>query len=188
MPLEQENINTAISPPPSTPPPTPTPDAIKFSSQDGKKPLFVVDGKMIDGDLSSIDSNTIESVTVLKDAAAVEKYGEKAKEGLIEITLKKGEQGNTSVSNSEVKVIGYGNQKADPFHTDVRVVGYGVQKIGDWTQKVVIRNTGFNNYSSSPLVIVDGVESGINIRELNLSPNDIESVTVFISSFKAAGF
>ena len=33
--------------------------------------------------------NTVESITVLKDKSATDKYGEKGKSGVIEITLKK---------------------------------------------------------------------------------------------------
>ena len=36
-----------------------------------------------------IDSKTIESITVLKDKAAVEVYGAKGKNGVVEVKLKK---------------------------------------------------------------------------------------------------
>ena len=54
------------------------------------RPLFIVDGKIVDGKkVYSINSKTIESLEMMKDQAAVEKYGEKAKDGVILITLKK---------------------------------------------------------------------------------------------------
>ena len=40
-------------------------------------------------DISPIDPNSIESVSVLKDAKAIDKYGEIAKNGVLEIILKK---------------------------------------------------------------------------------------------------
>src|SRR5690606_19885921 len=40
-----------------------------------KKPLILVDGKTYEGDLNDIDPSTIESIDVLKDKAAIEKYG-----------------------------------------------------------------------------------------------------------------
>ena len=55
-------------------------------------PLFVIDGNVApkDFDLNSIDPQTIESIRVLKDGTtSIEKYGDAAKEGEVEITLKK---------------------------------------------------------------------------------------------------
>ena len=53
-------------------------------------PLFVVDGKEVAYDVvMKIDPETIESLTVLKDKAAVEVYGEKGKNGVVEVKLKK---------------------------------------------------------------------------------------------------
>jgi TonB family protein len=53
-------------------------------------PYIVVDGKPIDGaKLKEIDPKTIDHMEVLKDKASIEKYGEKAKNGVILITTKK---------------------------------------------------------------------------------------------------
>ena len=53
-------------------------------------PYIVVDGKPIDGaKLKEIDPKTIDHMEVLKDKASIEKYGEKAKNGVIVITTKK---------------------------------------------------------------------------------------------------
>lgn len=57
------------------------------------KPLFMLDGKEFTGDLNSIDPQTIASVNVLKEKSATDKYGQKGKNGVIEITLKKGGNG-----------------------------------------------------------------------------------------------
>ena len=58
-------------------------------SMDGKKPMIIVDGVIIETDVNKIDSKTIESVSVLKDQPAIDKYGEKARDGVIEIITKK---------------------------------------------------------------------------------------------------
>ena len=50
-------------------------------------PLFVVDGKE-GGDLNSISVENIESISVLKDQLAIERYGEKGKNGVVIITTK----------------------------------------------------------------------------------------------------
>ncbi|MGE7776884.1 T9SS type A sorting domain-containing protein [Chitinophaga sp. NPDC101104] len=78
---------------------------------DGKEPLIVVDGVPQKSDasgnpLKSIDANNIESVTVLKDAAASAIYGPAGKEGVIIITTKqprsiKGRPLSTTVPKSE---------------------------------------------------------------------------------------
>ncbi|MBW7870220.1 MAG: hypothetical protein H3C39_04075 [Flavobacteriia bacterium] len=50
----------------------------------------MVDGKITDKDIvEKIDVNEIESIQVWKGENAVEKYGEKGKDGAIEIYLKK---------------------------------------------------------------------------------------------------
>ncbi|MDU1891228.1 MAG: TonB-dependent receptor [Dysgonomonas sp.] len=53
-------------------------------------PLYVVDGVPYDGALSSISSQDISSITVLKDAAAATLYGSRAANGVIMITTKQG--------------------------------------------------------------------------------------------------
>lgn len=58
----------------------------------GKKqaPLIVVDGVVQEGQqaLTAIDPDRIATVNVLKDAAALKKYGEKGRHGVVEITTK----------------------------------------------------------------------------------------------------
>ncbi|MCS3057468.1 TonB-dependent receptor plug domain-containing protein [Bacteroides salyersiae] len=54
-------------------------------------PLYVVDGIPFDGSISSINPQDIESMTVLKDAAANAIYGARGANGVILITTKKGD-------------------------------------------------------------------------------------------------
>lgn len=51
-------------------------------------PLVIVDG--VEGDLDYVNANDVESVTVLKDAAAASIYGSKAAAGVILVTTKRG--------------------------------------------------------------------------------------------------
>ena len=62
-------------------------------------PLIVVDGIRRDN-MSQIDPNVIESVTVLKDAAAVAPFGIGGANGVIVITTKKGKTGKPTISLS----------------------------------------------------------------------------------------
>ena len=56
----------------------------------GKTPLIIVDGKEVPYEnLKTIASDDVESVSVLKDQAAVSTYGEKAKDGVIIFSMKK---------------------------------------------------------------------------------------------------
>ena len=55
-----------------------------------KDVLYIIDGKeMVSGSMNDVDPNTIKSINVLKGENAVKKYGEKGKNGVIEITTKK---------------------------------------------------------------------------------------------------
>ncbi len=63
---------------------------VKINGEEIKaSPLVLVDGKEVE-DTNSIDSESIESVSVLKDASATAIYGEKGKNGVVIITTKKG--------------------------------------------------------------------------------------------------
>jgi hypothetical protein len=60
---------------------------IREAGKGENQPLFFLDGKEISkGEMDKIDPNAIESVNVLKDKSATEKYGEKGKNGVVEIT------------------------------------------------------------------------------------------------------
>ncbi len=63
-----------------------------------KQPLIVVDGVPYEGSLNSIPSQDIESLTVLKDAAANSMYGARGSNGVIMITTKKGKAGEVKVN------------------------------------------------------------------------------------------
>lgn len=71
-------------------------------SGNGKQPLIFVDGKkMVNSfELSAIDPNEIESISVIKDAAAILKHGEEAISGVIDIKLKK-EKSKSDTENKE---------------------------------------------------------------------------------------
>lgn len=95
------------------------PQDLKVRTEDGKKPLFIVDGKKVSAaDFEKIDVSTIESVTVLKDIAkTMELYGEEARDGVV-IVVTKEMAGKIAAAQPEsgkvedVVVVGYG-QKAD---------------------------------------------------------------------------
>ena len=66
-------------------------------------PLIVVDGVPYEGSLNSIPAQDMESITVLKDAAANSMYGARGSNGVIIITTKRGTAGKVNI-NFDAKV------------------------------------------------------------------------------------
>ena len=60
-------------------------------------PLIVVDGAPYSGAISDINPNDVESMSILKDAAASAIYGHRGANGVIIITTKKGQTGSATV-------------------------------------------------------------------------------------------
>ena len=70
-----------------------------FSSINGSSnPLYVLDGVPYDGAIESLSTDDIESVTILKDAAAAALFGSRAAGGVIMITTKTGKKGRPVIS------------------------------------------------------------------------------------------
>ncbi len=72
-----------------------------FASINGSNsPLYVVDGVPYTGNISDINPSDVESMSVLKDAASAALYGNRAANGVVLITTKRGKQGKTRVNAS----------------------------------------------------------------------------------------
>ncbi|MDH6355168.1 TonB-linked SusC/RagA family outer membrane protein [Dysgonomonas sp. PH5-45] len=56
-------------------------------------PLYIIDGAPFAGNITAINQNDIESITVLKDASATSIYGSRAANGVIVITTRQGKRG-----------------------------------------------------------------------------------------------
>jgi len=77
-----------------------------FGSFSGSEPLYVIDGVPVGGGRSSrtnsavdnLNPNDIESMQVLKDAAAAAIYGARAANGVVIITTKRGQAGNPKIT------------------------------------------------------------------------------------------
>ena len=61
-------------------------------------PLYIVDGVQVENGLSAISPQNIQSIDVLKDAAATAIYGARGANGVIVITTKSGRTGRLTVS------------------------------------------------------------------------------------------
>lgn len=130
------------------------PQSINIKSKDGKQPLLVIDGVISrDKKIDDIDPNTIQSMSVWKDEKAIEKYGEKGRDGVIEFILKKAHETD---KNSELKVVGYANDQKSTEKSGVK-----------------IRSTGT---AGTPLIVVDGVISSKKVEDFD--PETIQSINV----------
>ncbi len=129
--------------------------------------LVIVDGAP--GDLNQLDANEIESISVLKDAAAAAVYGVQGGNGVVLITTKKGKIGKpkltysnqftytsltsypdflTSAQYGEVLNEGLRNANQNPFYTEeeIELFRSGADPINypntDW-KDLVIKDWGF---------------------------------------------
>jgi TonB-linked SusC/RagA family outer membrane protein len=68
-----------------------------INNPDGAEPLYVVDG-IIRPSLNDLSALDIESIQVLKDAASTSIYGARGSNGVVVVTTKSGQAGQTSVT------------------------------------------------------------------------------------------
>lgn len=68
------------------------------SLNSSSNPLVLIDG--VEGDMNYIDPNSIESISVLKDAASASIYGSRASNGVILITTKRAQKDDFKISYS----------------------------------------------------------------------------------------
>ncbi len=126
-------------------------------SINGSSPLYIVDGMAISGGIDYLNPNDIERIEVLKDAASGAVYGARAANGVILVTTKKGQKGQTVVNYdfsygwqnpwrkpnvlnaTEYATImneGYINAGQAPIYSDPYSFGEGT----DWVNEVLNKN------------------------------------------------
>ena len=69
-----------------------------IGSVNNNDPLYIIDGVPSAGGMTSINSNDIETMTVLKDASSSAIYGVRAANGVIIITTKRGTSGKSKLT------------------------------------------------------------------------------------------
>jgi TonB-linked SusC/RagA family outer membrane protein len=84
-------------------------------------PLYIVDGVPYSGNLNNLNSDDIETVTILKDAASSALYGNKAANGVVLITTKKGSAGKNLF---QVKLTQGFSERAIPEYDRVDAYDY----------------------------------------------------------------
>lgn len=118
-------------------------------------PLIIIDGVISESGLSSINSNDIETIEVVKGAASSSLYGSRAGNGVINIITKRGS--NLAIGQTEVVVRNeYGfselprtipiNTSHNRFVPDGQTLDYSVHSTVTTDQIMDEKFTTFNNY------------------------------------------
>ncbi|HMV08160.1 MAG TPA: SusC/RagA family TonB-linked outer membrane protein [Cyclobacteriaceae bacterium] len=133
-------------------------------------PLIVIDNFPYDGDLSNINPNDVESITVLRDAAAASIWGARAGNGVIVITMKKGANRNAPkiTFNSNVTV----GEKIDPFYVPLMSTSDYID-----TEKQLFSNGYYTSIENqlAHRAITPAVELLIANRDGLLSPEELDT-------------
>ncbi|MDN3548916.1 SusC/RagA family TonB-linked outer membrane protein [Mucilaginibacter aquaedulcis] len=115
-------------------------------------PLIVVDNFPYNGDINNINPNDVESVTILKDAAAASIWGVRAGNGVIVITTKKGGRNkplsvsfNANVTVAEKPDVFYQPRMSSADFVDVEKMLFGQGFYTDY-------ENSFSHLSLSPVV------------------------------------
>lgn len=183
------------------------PSQLDVKSINGKQPLLVIDGVFTESKkLEDIAPNTIQSMSVWKDEKAIEKYGDKGKNGVIELTTKNAPLYVVDgVVRSEIKDIDPNSiesvsvlkdQSATKLYGEKGKNGVVIitSKKDTQSKKSEIEVVGYANdqkpaqnkksgvklrstgTAGNPLIVVDGVISSQKVDDIK--PETIESISV----------
>src|SRR5690554_952124 len=83
----------------------------------GKDPIYVLDG-VIGVDPNIINSANVESIDILKDAAATAMYGSQGSNGVVLITTKKGTKGKGTITYDGKMGVGFKNRTLKTLDAD----------------------------------------------------------------------
>ncbi len=101
-------------------------------------PLVVVDGFPINGDFSTINPNDVESVTILKDAAAASIWGARSANGVIVVVTKKGQR-NTPLRIDFSAFTKIGSKMdldyVNPLASSAETVDYETRSFNKWSAR-----------------------------------------------------
>ncbi|RZK52094.1 MAG: hypothetical protein EOO91_19940 [Pedobacter sp.] len=104
-----------------------------------KQPLWIVNGKVISSiSLSALNPNYIETMNVAKDRELLTKYGTSAKNGVIEITLKKNIKLHSMAKILSKNRIDLGSRKLPIYSNNALIVGDSIFLPSDKKIKAVI--------------------------------------------------
>ncbi len=113
-------------------------------------PLIVLDNFPYEGNLDNINPNDIESVTILKDAAAASIWGARSGNGVIVITTKKGKLGQPLKINFNTNVTV--SQKPDLYYSHNYLSSQQYIEIEKYLFDQGSFNSNLNNTTTFPLI------------------------------------
>ena len=139
---------------------------VAFHSVSGKKPLVYIDGKEAVGEeaLSSVSPERIKSISVMKDKAAVEVYGERGKDGVVLVDLLTEEE--------------YQNKQKFPKPAKVRTESESPKKSHFYMGGSHDEEWHVAQDKKKPLVIIDGKEALEEDAISKLAPDRIKNFTI----------
>ena len=112
----------------------------------GAAPLILVDG--VESSLSRLNANDIESVSILKDAAASAVYGARASAGVVLITTKNGQEGKINISYD-----GRVGWAQNTTSTDYITTGYESVRINDLFM-TSYQGRGYTNFTEEDMQLL----------------------------------
>ncbi len=164
-----------------------------FGSINGDSaPLIVLDGVPYSGGLSSINPQDIASTTVLKDASSTSLYGNKASNGVLLITTKKGSKsktnisldtriGNTQRATKEYNIIKTTGEFYESYHSVLANSEFykksaagtpiTIAQARQYASTNLIPKLGYNVYDVTNATLVDPITGKLN-SAANLLVND----------------
>lgn len=140
----------------------------------GAQPLYVLDGVPLPAfDMSTINANDFESITILKDANAAALYGARAGTGVIVITTKRGKSGQTNFQ--------YRSQMGITSRPDfTRMNLMNTREMLAYEEREKIGNTPGWVYSSLNPAIPAGYTAAMKQKSLDSISNiDIDYANIF---------
>lgn len=137
-------------------------------------PLILVDN--VPADMSLLNPEDIESVTVLKDASSAAIYGARAAFGVILITTKKGSQGRFTVNysnNFSFSTPWDLPQKASPLETVMAYRDIGWTNHPNYGQNIDTWLTFLEAYNADPSLYPEGYATDETGRRYDLRETDL---------------
>ena len=156
------------------------------SISSSQQPLIVLDGVPYEGSLNSINPQDIQSLTVLKDAAANSMYGARGSNGVIMITTKGGGRGKAKIDFSArvgVNSRGVGNydiitnsgewyEMIWESYRNALVAERGYAGASAYASQNLINIVGYNKYRGVADNAIVGIDGKLNPNATSYKWND----------------
>ena len=168
------------------------------------EPLYVVDGIVLNGDISNISPDEIQDISVLKGANAAALYGSRAGNGAIIVTTKSGKGAKNGVSSSlgftfmtstPIILTNYQNeygQGSAGMYAPAALTSWGPKfdgsQVDHWSNDPNFGITSYA-YSAAPNNVKDFFDTGLTMTT-NLSvniKNDLSNTFVSYTNTNASG-